>query len=908
MNVHTHTPNLLAHDPRTLPVRKVAYLRTVAGGAVERLVTRQGHNLAGHLTEQWDPRLFGTAPKANLAKVYALSGQPLQVDSVDAGWRLSLPGLAGEERQRWDQRGDHWQTDYDDQLRVVALHEQPAGQAQTLVEHFTYADGEADPAYNLRGRMITQQDPSGTLTLDSFGLLGQPRQETRTFLDGQPYTTTWHYSATGQLLTQTDAAGHRQHSRFDVAGQLKENLLQLKAAAQAQPIVHDIHYNAAGQIEAQTAGNGVVSRWTYDPADARLSTLTAQKPGDPLRQDLRYFYDRVGNVLRIEDHTLATVYVANQRVDGHRAFSYDSLYRLIRATGFEADTPNLQPGLPAPAEPIDPGRRFNYTQHYEYDTGNNLIELRHVRDGHNYTQRMRIDPHSNRGVRWAEGDPEPIFDEHFDAHGNQLKQQPGTLPLVWNSRDQLAVTCLVERDNAANDEETYTYSQGVRVEKKLITQAQSVNHTRTVRYLHGLEIRTLDNSEALHVIILPGNIRCLHWVTGKPAGIDNDQLRYSLDDHLGSCTLELDDEGALISLEFYYPFGGTCWWAARSVVEASYKTVRYSGKEMDVSGLYYYGARYYAAWLQRWVSADPAGAVDGLNVYAFVGNNPVIYIDSNGRVKSGFWEQATNILGTTADVGSKVHDVATDFDGPDDEASVTPEIRKNMTFRKFLFSKRGWAAFGVGASVGGTLGGVAGTFAPGVGNAVGGLIGGLVGGVLAAYVRYRFFKKDIRIAEALNTAKIRDVTRDISDGANDLASGKLPESLQNKLDEVRENAMTSIVEEVSQWSPLKQLDFSDLMKEGKTMAQAYRSLIETVKDVPTEAGKMLEEVKDRATELRDSASGLGQQVVLELNDEGMFERYEDIKQSVEQVKALGSHLSQRPIPKPRTRRGLETSA
>ncbi|WP_306108882.1 RHS repeat-associated core domain-containing protein, partial [Pseudomonas sp. ANT_H12B] len=61
-----------------------------------------------------------------------------------------------------------------------------------------------------------------------------------------------------------------------------------------------------------------------------------------------------------------------------------------------------------------------------------------------------------------------------------------------------------------------------------------------------------------------------------------------------------------------------------------YKTVRYSGKEMDVSGLYYYGLRYYAPWLQRWVSADPAGDVDGLNLYAMVSNSPISFVDRLG--------------------------------------------------------------------------------------------------------------------------------------------------------------------------------------------------------------------------------------------------------------------------------------
>lgn len=139
----------------------------------------------------------------------------------------------------------------------------------------------------------------------------------------------------------------------------------------------------------------------------------------------------------------------------------------------------------------------------------------------------------------------------------------------------------------------------------------ATGHFQDVRYLPGLEIRTRDNGEELHVITLAigvGSVRCLYWATGKPRGIATTQMRYSVEDHLGSNLMELDQQAQLISHEGYYPFGATAWMAASSAVDADYKTVRYSGKEMDVSGLYYYGARYYAAWLQRWISADPAGA------------------------------------------------------------------------------------------------------------------------------------------------------------------------------------------------------------------------------------------------------------------------------------------------------------
>jgi insecticidal toxin complex protein TccC len=625
-SVHWRTPNLTVIDSRGLSIRQVAYLRKVAAGPVETLIGRQRYDVAGRLLEQWDPRLFGVVP--NMTSVYGLSGEPLKVDSVDAGWRLSLPGLAGEALQRWDQRGSHWRTTYDRQLRPIAVEEIDTPNVET----FTYADAAADPAFNRRGQLTEQLDRSGTLSFDSYSLLGQPLRETRTLAEGIPYRSSRIYSPLGTVLSQTDAADHQQQSRYDIAGQLKQVELRIKGSPDWQPVLKDAQYNAAGQITEQRAGNDVLSTWTYDPVDGRLSTQRAQKSAEPALQDLEYFYDRVGNITRLEDHTFQPIYFANQLVDGHRDFTYDSLYRLASANGYDDAPPSDVPGRPLPS---DPGNRLNYQQVYEYDHGGNLIRLRHVRAGASHTREMFIAPASNRGVRWKEGDPDPVFNTLFDRHGNLQALQPGKA-LQWNALDQLESVTLVKRTNGLNDEEFYRYSQGMRVHKRHETHTRSLTHFQEVIYLPGLEIRTRDSGEELHVITLPGghgSVRCLHWVTGKPAKIAADQLRYSLDDHLGSCALELDQQAQVISQEGYYPFGATAWYARSNEVDVDYKTIRYSGKEMDDSGLYYYGARYYAPWLQRWVSADPSGDVDGLNLYGFVGNNPLRYIDSDGKQK-----------------------------------------------------------------------------------------------------------------------------------------------------------------------------------------------------------------------------------------------------------------------------------
>ena len=612
--VHSRTPALTVIDARGLPIRQIAYLHSVAADPPSALVSCQHHDVAGRLAAQYDPRL----PVANATNVYALDGTVLYTDSADSGLRLVLPGLAGEPLHRWDKRDHHWQSTFDMLLRVKTLKEASGDQ----IDSFSYGESSADGDCNLRGQLIEQTDFSGSLKITGYALTGQAIAETRTFRDGEPFTSHQVFSPLGAVQEQTDAGGHRRALRYGLAGQLRQVDLEIKGHS-VKRVMLDAQYNANNQIIAQLAGNGVLSQWTYDPADGRLHTQTSHKPGEDRLQDLEYFYDRVGNVIRIEDHAFEPTWSANQRVDGHREFSYDSLYRLIHATGHDDALPPDIPGLP---QPPTEKNRLNYTQTYSYDDGGNLIELRHQRDGASRTRRMYIDDQSNRGVRRETGDDEPDFSNWFDLHGNQRRLRHGPT-LHWNKRDELEHIDLVVRPDSANDAEYYRYSQGVRVFKRHETFAPGANHFHQVRYLPGLEIRSKDNGEELHVISL-GSARCLHWVTNPPA--ENNQVRYTLDDHLGSCVMELNEEATVTSEEGYYPFGETAWMAPESEIE--YRFIRYSGKEMDVSGLYYYGARYYAPWLQRWISADPAGDVDGLNLYVFVRNNPMTYVDPTGSV------------------------------------------------------------------------------------------------------------------------------------------------------------------------------------------------------------------------------------------------------------------------------------
>ncbi|WP_223457314.1 MULTISPECIES: RHS repeat domain-containing protein [unclassified Pseudomonas] len=653
---HTATPTLSVIDPRALTVRSVGYCRHPDSPEIDPRITRQRFDAAGRLVESWDPRLWGTAPKPNLTTIYGLNDQPLLTDSVDAGWQLSVLDQAGSPCSLWDARGSQRHTEFDEQQRPITVTEQDAGERPRVVERLTY--GDCSPAFaehNQCGQVIRHDDPAGTQIFPDYGLAGAVLVEDRHFLvdldtpdwpldiadreaclEAQSFITRHIFNPTGELQEQTDAMGNVRTFAYDVAGKSSEAWLQLAGVGQSpQCLVRNIRYNAQDQIERETAGNGVLTRIEYAAEDGRLIRLLAAVENQNPLQDLNYVYDPVGNIVELHDQSQAVSHFNNQRIEPINRYRYDSLYQLVEAQGWEASQPSHGPALPTLLPtPLDPSQRRNYTQRFEYDRAGNLI-TRHHSDAPGFS--MFTSTRSNRSLAQRDDGSlpgEPDIDSGFDAGGNQQELQRGQA-MTWDSRNQLSRVTLVKRETEPDDYECYRYDRpGHRLRKTGFAHSSGRTLRSEVRYLPGLEIHRQADGEEHHVISVEAgcsNVRALHW----PEGAHDDQWRYSLGDHLGSSTLELDDEAGVLTQEHYYPFGGTACWAGKSALVAQYKTIRYSGKERDATGLYYYGYRYYAPWLQRWIIPDPAWDVDGVNLFKMVRNNPVILQDVDGRMPFG---------------------------------------------------------------------------------------------------------------------------------------------------------------------------------------------------------------------------------------------------------------------------------
>jgi RHS repeat-associated protein len=252
---------------------------------------------------------------------------------------------------------------------------------------------------------------------------------------------------------------------------------------------------------------------------------------------------------------------------------------------------------------------------------------------------------SNRLTRTTVGETTESFSaagDGYDPHGNMLRM-PQLQVVQWDFRDQLRMTqrqavSPADVDGVARQGERtwYVYDAGGRRVRKVTELARGQIKDERL-YLGNLEVYRRHGVDAivretLHVMDGAHRVALVETRTaGDEPGVPPRLVRYQFDNHLGSATLELDEQARVVSYEEYAPYGSTTYQAACAQTETR-KRYRFTGKERDEeSGFYYHGARYYAPWIARWTSCDPAELADGLNLYAYAGASPLRFNDPTGK-------------------------------------------------------------------------------------------------------------------------------------------------------------------------------------------------------------------------------------------------------------------------------------
>ena len=659
-----------------------------------------------------DPRL-GKIGRATTELVYALNGTVLKSIGADGGPRWELQDAGGQPILTADARGTVTAFEYDSRRRLVRSTVFETGQATGRVSGWVvYGDSldasgktlYAPDGRNLADQICRRYDDAGVVAYDCYGLGGKALSQVRQLtgdacslpdwrsdpsaiwverlaalaplLDAQTYVARDRYDGAGRNVEHCNEAGDTVLTYYDLAGRRRHIAVRPAAGGAAHVYLADATYDPHGRQESAAVGgqgNAVyLATWEYDPATQLLVRHRVRRPADgKVLQQLRYIHDPAGNVSHIEKAPSP----ASNGVSPDCDFTLDALYRLVGASG-RAHRALTKSALASGAYEgvFQTGHSLNdatalerYTTSYSYDEGNNLRELSFtsgVGDSTTrWTRTIRASATSNRAVD-ADDFSGPV-DQAFDACGNQIWLN-GACRLAWTSGNALRSVILVDRGpDEVPDAQYFGYDHaGQRVRKATRRRVGGTAlETLEILYFEGLEIvRTLRDGRLIRTSqrmrVLDGET-CLAERLSDDGGA-SPQLRYQLSDRQHNSLMELDAQGKLITYEEYCPYGGTVFALGASLVEASAKRYRFGGKERDPeSGLAYFGARYYAPWLGRWLSPDPAGTKDGLNLYAYARDNPVTLGDPDGRLsrspdrpkQQGFFGRLFNRLRSSAGNG-----------------------------------------------------------------------------------------------------------------------------------------------------------------------------------------------------------------------------------------------------------------
>jgi len=507
-------------------------------------------------------------------------------------------------------------------------------------------------------------------------------------LETETFTTKTTYDALNRAVTRTAPDTSVVRTGYNEANLIERIDANLRGVTDAgkpvwTPFVTDVDYDAKGQPTRIVYGSGasvdpvgVTTTYAYDPLTLRLIRLTTARdpatfaddcpqptiPGWPgcRVQDLRYTYDPVGNITHIVDDAQQAIFFRNVRVEPSSEYTYDALYRLVQATGREHL--GQAGGVPIPhshddaarigiLHPGDGAALGRYAERYVYDAVGNFLEVRHrgsdpAHAGWTRTYEydeaslVEADKKSNRlSTTMTDADTPAVVRYRHDAHGNitRLPHLGGTDPdpnMRWDDRNRLC-----RADLGGGGTAYYVCDAAGERVRKVWEKAPGI--TEESISLGGFEVFRIRNGagvvqfarETLHITDDKRRIAVVEKRTIDRSGTHPgpDQLiRYHVGNHLGSTSVELDDRGGIISYEEYAPYGSTVYQAVRSRSE-THKRHRFAGRERDEEhGLYHIGVRYYAPWLGRWTAADPAGLVDGTNVFTYVKGNPITAVDASG--------------------------------------------------------------------------------------------------------------------------------------------------------------------------------------------------------------------------------------------------------------------------------------
>ena len=412
--------------------------------------------------------------------------------------------------------------------------------------------------------------------------------------------------------------------------------------------------------------------------------------GGVISDTTEYEYDVAGNITLVKRDEFETCY------------KYDELGRLIRE-----DNPNL-----------------NKTIIYKYDTGGNIL----LKKEYQYSLENRLySPNIISYTYASKGYKDQLINFNGEAISYDIMGRPtsiGSHNLSWDKKGNLI----------GYDETTYTYSfDGTRISK-------TINGVKTSYVVLGGKILA-EKSEDKDIIY--------RYSSDKLVGFSYNGVEYIYERNIQGDILRIyqRDNLTLVAEYNYDAYGNH---EIKEITEANIGHInpfRYRGYYFDAeSGWYHLNTRYYSPLMGRFISPDDLSILDetksqinGLNLYMYCGDNPVMNIDPSGQSWwSDFWSGVggivVGVVVSAAEIVAGIALICTGYGIGLGAGLLSTGIGSLISGSMNALNGGSFIAGWTGGQVSGLISTVFSLAIPTFGDYVGGAIGSFVGTAVSGYI------------------------------------------------------------------------------------------------------------------------------------------------------------------------------